>query len=175
MDKSLREYLREADKSNIAIGHFNFSNIEMLWGIFSAAKELNVPVIVGVSEGERSFVGSKQAVALVKSIREEYDFPIFINADHTYSLEKVEEAVDAGFDSVIFDGAKLSLEENIEITKKCVKIAREASCDVIVEGELGYIGKSSKLLDEIPEGVETSGDSLVKPEDAKRYVDETGH
>jgi len=55
-----------------------------------------VPVIVGTSEGERDFVGIKQAVSLVKSLREEYDFPIFINADHTYSVERVEEAARAG-------------------------------------------------------------------------------
>jgi fructose-bisphosphate aldolase, class II len=172
--RSLREHIREADKRGIAIGHFNFSNIEMLWGIFSAAKELDLPVIVGVSEGERSFVGTKQAVALVESIREEHDFPIFINADHTYSYDGVVEAVDAGYDSVIFDGAKISMDENIEITKKCVEYARESNRDVMIEGELGYIGGSSKLLDEVPEGAQITEDALVTADDAKKYVEATG-
>lgn len=168
----MREIIEEAEKTQVAVGHFNISNIEGLWGIFRAAQSLKVPVIIGLSEGERDFVGVKQAVALVKSIREEFDYPIFINADHTYSVERVKEAVDAQFDAVIFDGAKLSIEENIAKTKECVAYARSVNPDILVEAELGYIGTSSKLLDEIPEGV--SLEHLTTPEDAKRFVQETG-
>jgi len=165
--KTLKEVIKEARDNGNAIGHFNISNIEGLWGIFNAARNVGVPVIIGVSEGERDFVGLKQAVALVRSLREEYDFPVYINADHTYSFERVKEAIDAGVDSVIFDGAKLSIEENIDITKQCVEYAKGK--DVLVEAELGYIGSSSKLLDEVPEGV-----SLTTVEDAKNFVDSTG-
>ena len=168
----MREVIKEAEKTKVAVGHFNISNIEGLWGIFRAAQSLKVPVIIGLSEGERDFVGVRQAVALVKSIREEFDYPIFINADHTYSVERVKEAVDAQFDAVIFDGAKLSIEENIAKTKECVAYARSVNPDILVEAELGYIGTSSKLLDEIPEGV--SLEHLTTPEDAKRFVQETG-
>lgn len=169
---NLKEVVKQAEADGRAVGHFNISNIEGLWGIFNAAKNLNLPVVIGLSEGERKFVGVKQAVALVKSVKEEYDYPIFINADHSYSFESVKEAVDAGFDAVIFDGAKLPMEENIEITKKCVDYAKSVNPEILVEGELGYIGTSSKLLDEIPEGV--SLDQFTTPEDAKRFVDETG-
>ena len=82
--KTLRECIAEARERKVAIGHFNISNVESLWGIFKAAQSLNVPVIIGVSEGERDFVGVRQVVALVKSIREEFQYPIFLNADHTY-------------------------------------------------------------------------------------------
>src|SRR3989338_7413426 len=102
--KSLRDCISDAVSKKVAIGHFNISNLEGLWAVFDAARQIGVPVIVGVSEGERNFVGVKQAVALVRSLREEFDFPIFLNADHTYSFEKVKEAVDLGFDAVIFDG-----------------------------------------------------------------------
>ena len=68
--KSLREVIKEADEKGVAIGHFNISNLEMLKGVFEAAKELNQPVIVGVSEGERDYIGVEQAVALVRSLRE---------------------------------------------------------------------------------------------------------
>src|SRR3989344_2179273 len=142
--KTLRECVQEAGEKKVAIGHFNISNTEGLWGAFRAAQGLGVPVIIGVSEGERDFIGVRQAVALVKSLRDEYDYPIFINADHTYSFEKVKETVDAGFDSVIFDGAKLSFEENVKITKQCVEYARSVNPEIIVEGELGFIGTSSK-------------------------------
>jgi len=171
---NLKEIIQEAEAGRIAIGHFNIANIEGLWGIFNAARELDVPIIIGLSEGERDFVGVRQAVALVKSLREEFDYPIFINADHTYSFERVKEAVDAGFDAVIFDGAKLSIEENTKITKQCVEYARSVHPGILIEAELGYIGSSSKLLDEVPEGASLGDDSLTSPEEAKKFVEETG-
>jgi len=171
---TLREALESAKGQKVAIGHFNVSNLEMLSAVFRAAKNLDVPVIIGVSEGERDFMGVRQIVALVDSIRREFDYPIFLNADHTYSFDKVKEAIDAGFDSVIYDGAKLSIEDNIKITKQCVEYARQSSNpNVLIEGELGYIGQSSKVLDGIPEGVDLEND-LTTAEEAKRFVDETG-
>ena len=168
--KTLRECIREAEEGKVAIGHFNISNIEGLWGAFNAAKALDVPVIIGVSEGERDFIGVKQAVALIKSIREEHDYPIFINADHTYSVERVKEAIDAGFDAVIFDGAELSHEENVKATKECVEYARAKDPNILVEAELGYIGSGSNVKDSIPEGA----DLKTSPEEAKKFVEETG-
>lgn len=172
--KTLREYIIEADNNKVAIGHFNISNLEALHGIFNAAKSLDLPVIIGVSEGERDFVGVHEVVALVKTLKEKNNFPIFLNADHTYSFEKVVEAVDAGFDAVIFDGAKLSIEENISVTKKCVDYARQSGRDVLVEAELGNIGQSSKILDEVPEGVATDESFLTIVDDAVNFVKETG-
>lgn len=171
--KTLREYIKEAKEKGIAIGHFNISNLEAFNAIYESAKELNVPVIIGVSEGEREFTGITQVASLVKGIREKENFPIFLNADHTYTFEKVKEAIDAGFDSAIFDGAKMSLEENIAETKKCVEYAKSCGRDVLIEGELGYIGQSSKILDAIPEGA-VQGVSLTSDADAKKYVEETG-
>lgn len=172
--KTLQEYIQEAQEKNIAIGHFNISNIETLHAIANAARNLNIPVIVGVSETERDFIDIKQVVALVKTIREEFNQPLFLNADHTYSFERVKEAIDMGFDAVIFDGAKLSLDENISVTKKCVEYARSTNPAVLVEGELGYIGQSSKVLTELPEGAAINEASLTTVEDAKRFIQETG-
>ncbi|MCK4636013.1 MAG: class II fructose-bisphosphate aldolase, partial [Candidatus Moranbacteria bacterium] len=173
--KTLRECVQEAREKNIAIGHFNVSNLEAVWAIFRAAKELNQPVIIGVSEGERKFVGTKQITAIVKSIREEFNYPIFLNSDHTHSFESVKEVVEAGFDGAMIDGSKFSFDENVELTKKTVDFAREFSQktgkDILIEGELGYLGASSKLLDEIPEDVEMTTTSV---EDAKIFVEKTG-
>lgn len=174
MIKTLREAVSEAQEKKVAIGHFNISNTEGLWGVFRAAQSLSVPVIIGVSEGERDFIGVRQVASLVKSIREEFDYPIYLNADHTYSFERVKEAIDAGFDSVIFDGAKLSFEENVKIAKQCVEYAKSSGRDVLIEGELGFIGTSSKILDEIPEGVGLSESSLTDPEKAREFVELTG-
>lgn len=172
--QTLRECIADAAKKKVAVGHFNFSNLETLRAIVEAARAAGVPVIAGLSEGERHFVGIAQAVALVKSFREEYQHPVFLNADHSYSFEKAREAIDAGFDSVIIDGAELPFAENVAMTKKCVAYARCSGRDIIVEGELGFIGKASQVLKKIPDGVKISPEYLTAPEDAKRFVQETG-
>lgn len=171
---NLREVISKSESEEKAVGHFNFSNMEGVWAIFNAARELDAPVILGTSEGERDFFGVRQAVAAVRSLREEFDYPVFLNADHTYSVERVEEAARAGYDAVIFDGAKLPFEENIKQTKQAVEAAKSANPDVLVEAELGYIGTSSKLLDEVPEGASITEEDYTKPEEAKQFVEETG-
>ena len=76
------------------------------------------PVIIGVSEGEREFIGVRQIANLVRSLREDFDFPIFLNADHTHSLSKAIDAAEAGFDSIVFDLSALPFEDNMRQTKE---------------------------------------------------------
>lgn len=170
--KTLRECIQEAEEKKVALGHFNISNMETLWGIFHAAHTLNVPVIIGLSEGEGAFFGVKQARAIVDSIKEEFNYPIYLNADHSYTFERFKETVDARFDSAIIDRAKLTFPENVAETKKCVSYARSVDPEIIVEGELGYIGTSSNVFDVVPEGV--TAENMTKPEEAKTFVDQTG-
>src|SRR3989338_1750810 len=175
---NLRHYIKQAEEKKVAIGHFNVSDSTALFAVWNAAHKLKLPVIIGVSEGERKFIGVKQVAAMVKSLREEYtdsenpneSYPIFLNADHTYSFEGVKEAIDAGFDAVIFDGAQIDLEENTKITKQCVEYARSVNPEIIVEAELGNIGQSSKILDGIPEGVRLDAEFLTKPAVASEFV-----
>lgn len=171
---TLREYIADAKERKVAIGHFNFSNLEGLYAIARAARTLKVPVIVGLSEGEQEAIGTKQAVALVHTIREAWGIPIFLNADHHYSFATVKDAIDAGFDAVIYDGAAHPFQENVEAAKQCVdyarEVTRETGRDIIVEVELGYIGEGSKLRDEIPEGVAV----ITSAADAKDFIEKTG-
>ena len=95
---TLREVLEAAERSHVAVGHFNFSDLVTLRAVATAARELVAPVMVGVSEGERAFLGVRQAAAAVKTCREEFGLPLFLNADHTHSLEKAEEAARNGFE-----------------------------------------------------------------------------
>jgi fructose-bisphosphate aldolase class II len=168
---TLKEAIVDAERKKVAIGHFNISNLEGFWAVVNGAKKLGVPVIIGVSEGERDFVGIKQMKALVNTVNsnEEGSVPVFLNADHTYSLDRVKEVVDAGYDSVIIDEAEKSLEENLKVTKEAVAYAKEKNPAILVEAELGFIGKSSKLLDEVPEGV-----TMTLVEEARNFVKETG-
>lgn len=168
--RTLRDVIEDARGRTVAVGHFNFSDSTQLNAIADAARELGVPVMVGVSEGERAFVGVAQAAVLVATLRAKGQ-EIYLNADHTKTIAGIKEAIDAGFDEVLFDGSQLSLEENITQAKEAVAYARASGRDVLVEGELGYIGASSKMLDAIPEG---AGLDKTDPEVAERFVKETG-
>jgi fructose-bisphosphate aldolase, class II len=168
--KGLHDVLADAERRNVAVGHFNISELVALKAVMTAARELRVPVLIGVSEGEREFLGVRQVAALVKSLRDEHDDPIFLNADHTHSLAKVEEAAKAGFDEIIFDGSALPFEENVHHTKRAVEAIKSINPAIVVEGEIGYIGTSSTILERVPEGA----DVLTTPEEAKQFVDATG-
>jgi ketose-bisphosphate aldolase len=168
--KSLREVLQAADAAKVAVGHFNISDLVALKAVFEAARELNVPVIVGVSEGERKFMGVQQVAAVVKSLRDEFDFPIFLNADHTHSLASGLEAARAGFDWVVFDLSSLPMEENIRQTKGAVQAMKAVHPEILVEGEIGDIGTGSEIHDTAPD----LQAGLSTPDQAKRFVEETG-
>ncbi|MBX4206602.1 class II fructose-bisphosphate aldolase [Candidatus Parcubacteria bacterium] len=102
--KNLRDWLAWAKEKNVAIGHFNVSDSEGFKAVVAAANELGVPVIIGVSEGERSFLGVAEIRALV-SVEQGKGLPVFLNADHTYSIPASMEAIDQKFDALIIDGA----------------------------------------------------------------------
>lgn len=168
--KKLQQVLADADKQKVAVGHFNISDLVALKAVNEAAREVNVPVLVGVSEGERDFFGVHQIAALVRSIREQEGFPIYLNADHTHCIEKAREAARAGFDMVVFDGSALPLEENVTRTKQAVSELKAIHPSILVEGEIGFIGSSSSIHDKIPEGMSR----VTTPEEAKDFVSRTG-
>ncbi len=168
--KTLREVLADADARRVAVGHFNISELGALKGIFAAARELNVPILIGVSEGEREFIGVRSVAALIRNLREEYDFPIFLNADHTHSLDKAKEAAAAGFDEIIFDMSAKPMEENIKETAEAVRAIRAINPEIVIEGEIGYIGSSSEIVEKRPE----ESLKMSTPEEAARFVNETG-
>lgn len=168
--KTLRNVLQQAETKRVAIGHFNISDLVTLKAVFEAARELHVPVVVGTSEGERQFIGVRQVAAIVKSLREEYDFPIFLNADHTHSLPSAIEAAKAGFDWIVFDVSTLPFEENVRQTKAAVETLKALRPDILVEGEIGDIGSGSEIHDAAPDLQK----GLTTPAEAKQFVDETG-
>lgn len=167
--RNLRDTLEKADSDRVAIGHFNISDLVTLKAVFDAARDLKVPVIVGVSEGERQFMGVRQVAALVKSLREEYDYPIFLNADHTHSLAKALEAAKAGFDWIVFDVSTLPFEENVRQTKSAVEALKGLRPDILVEGEIGDIGSGSEIHEKAPDLKK----GLTSPVEAKQFVEET--
>ncbi|TSC56007.1 MAG: Uncharacterized protein Greene071421_26 [Parcubacteria group bacterium Greene0714_21] len=170
--KTLKEYIKEAEEKRVAIGHFNISDTTAFHAIVSAASKLRIPVLIGLSEGERKFFGTKEASALVRSLKEQ-NLPVFLNADHCHTLESVKEAVEAGFDSVIFDGAQFPFEENVKKTKEAVEYVKSKNPGILVEGELGYIGGSSQILNELPKGAASKQEDFTLPQDAEDFVKQT--
>ena len=172
--KTLKEWIAWAEEKKVAIGHFNVSDSEGFNAVTDVAKELKVPVIIGVSENERSFLGVAEIRVLVQ-MEQDKGNPVFLNADHTYTVEASRESIDSGFDSVIIDGAEKPFYENVLMTKEVVKYAKEHpqpdGDEILVEGELGFIGSGSQMRDEVPDGV--SEETQTKPEDAKMFVEET--
>jgi fructose-bisphosphate aldolase class II len=168
--QTLRQILEQAETNRVAIGHFNISDLITLKAVFEAGRDLNVPAIVGASEGERQFMGVRQVAAMVKSLREEYDFPIFLNADHTHSLASALEAAKASFDWIVFDLSALPFEENIRQTKAAVEALKSLRPDILIEGEIGDIGSGSEIHDSAPD----LRKGLTAPAEAKRFVEETG-
>lgn len=166
---TLLEVLQHADATGAAVGHFNISELTAMKAVFGAAHEKNLPVVLGVSEGEREFMGVPQVAALVKSLREEYNFPVFLNADHTHSLAKAIEAAKAGVDWIVFDLSALPFEENVRQTKQAVEAVKAIRPSILVEGEIGDIGSGSEIHDsaQAPPG------QLTTPDHAKQFVDET--
>jgi fructose-bisphosphate aldolase, class II len=168
--QNIRDVLELARKDGVALGHFNVSDSVLLKAVFSAATELQVPVLVGASEGEREFMGVRQLAAQVRSYREEFDFPVFLNADHTHSLEKAIQAAKAGFDTVVFDASALPLEENANATKQAVNVLKTINPSIVVEGEIGNIGTGSEIHELAPD----LSKYLTTPIEAKQFVDFTG-
>lgn len=168
--QTLREVINEYKAAGKALGHFNFSDSNQLKAIAEASKETGLPVIAGLSEGEREYFPLAHARAIIEQ-HQQAGISIYLNADHTYSIEKVQRAIMAGVDSVVVDGAKLDFDGNVSFASAAVKYARASGRDVVVEGELGYIGTSSKQLDELPEGVTEANITTV--EDAKKLVEVT--
>lgn len=138
---NMRAMLEKAKKEKYAIGQFNINNLEWTKTILSACEELNSPVILGVSEGAARYMGGyKTVVGMVKGMLEDLNITVdvAIHLDHGSSFESCKKAIDAGFTSVMIDGSKHPLPENIRLTKEVVDYAHARN--VSVEAELGTIG-----------------------------------
>jgi len=166
--KIMLDIFKKAQENKYAIGAFNVSNLEQIKAIIQAVQKMKSPVIMATSEGESKSIGKKQIKAIIDVYRQETGWPIILHLDHGKSFEVVKEAIEAGYDSVQFDGSELSSEENVRITKKIVEFAREKGIENI-EGEMGYLrGKSA-----VQEAVEIKEEDLTDPKQAQEFIKET--
>ncbi len=162
-------FFQKAKNEKYAIGAFNVSNLEQLKGILAAAAKMKSPVLIATSEGESNFLGRKQIRALVDVYKQKTDLPIWLHLDHGKSFEIIEQAIEAGYDSVHFDGSGLDFKENVSISKKVVELAQKHRLKN-VEGEIGFLRGESSLGQE----VETKEEDLTDPNQALEFVKKTG-
>lgn len=138
---NFNEMLQKAKKEHYAVPHFNINNLEWTKYILEECQELNVPVILGVSEGAAKYMGGFETIAnMVKGLLNDLNItiPVCLHVDHGQSFETCKKAIDAGFTSVMIDASKKELDENIRITKEVVEYAHQKG--VSVEAEVGHIG-----------------------------------
>lgn len=167
-----KEVLKRAKQNGYALGAFNVCNLETLKAVVQAAKKLNSPIIIEASDGEISYIGFKELVALVNIYREKIQLPIILNLDHGKDFESCKKAIEAGFNYVHIDASKMPLEENIAITKEVVKLAHLHN--VVVEGEMDRIeGSSEDHTNEDPQKYQREG-IYSNPQEARYFVEKTG-
>lgn len=140
--------LMKAQKEKYAVGAFNVENMEMMQATVAAAKELCSPVIIQTTPSTLKYASPELFFANMRTLADSCNIPIALHLDHGDTFELAVKAVRAGYSSVMIDGSKLSIQENISLTKSVVAVCRP--CGVSVEGELGSIGgKEDNLVNEI--------------------------
>lgn len=169
-NKNITYWLNQAQRSNFVLPHFNVSTTDQVQTIVEVCAELESPVIIGVSEGEVDFIGYDVIRGVVTLWRDKTGLPIFLNADHHHSLERVKRAIDAGFDSVNIDCSLMPEMDNVAETKAVVEYAHRYK--VNVEGEIGALPTQSSEV--LTKKVKIDPATLTTPEQAQRYVDLTG-
>lgn len=161
---NMRDLLADAEQGNYAVGSFSVANMEMVLGVLKAAEELNAPVILQIAEVRLKQSPLEIIGPLMVAAAENAEVPVAVHFDHGKTLDKIEQALDIGFTSVMFDGSHLPLDENIKMTKKVIAMADEY--DAAVEAEIGCVGGSE-------DGSEDIAINCTRPDDAVRFENET--
>lgn len=160
----MKDLLADAQKRNYAVGSFSVANMEMVLGVIKAAEETQSPIILQIAEVRLNHSPLALIGPLMVAAAEEASVPVAVHLDHGKTPCCIEQALDIGFTSVMFDGSHLPVEDNIEITKGIVEIAREYGA--AVEAEIGCVGGSE-------DGSEDIAINCTSPEQAKLFAEET--
>jgi len=161
------QLLQQAKKQGYAVGAFNANNMEIVQAIIETAEEERAPVILQASQGAIQYAGVDYIAAMVRVAAEKATVPVSLHLDHGLSFEQNVECIRAGFSSVMFDGSKLPLQENITITKRVCEVAHIVG--VSVEGELGQIPKSGENVSR-----EQLEKMMANPAETEEFVKKTG-
>ncbi len=158
------ELLQDGLQRKYAVGAFDIGNLEMAESVLAAAVENNSPVIVAIAEG---FFPLNRFETLMNCLKEQatpLSIPVALILDHGRSYDSCVRAIRAGATSVMFDGSALPFDQNVAITREVVKVAHAVG--VTAEAEIGHVGQGTEY--------EKTEDQLTRPEEALRFVQETG-
>jgi fructose-bisphosphate aldolase class II len=161
-----KELLLDAQKKGYAVGAFNINNMEIVQAIIEAAEETNSPVILQASQGGIKYAGIEYIAALGKTAAKKAKVPVVLHLDHGTDFDQVMLCIRHGFSSVMIDGSRYALEENIAYTNKVMEVAKAVG--VSVEAELGKIGGTEDHI-----SVSERDAAFTDPEEALRFVKET--
>lgn len=170
-----RHLMQRSRQQGFAVGAFNIDNQETLIAICRAAQKLDSPVLIEVSQGEVEALGLENVRDLVDNYREEYGIEVYLNLDHSPTVEACKRAIDAGYEFIHIDISQAnhdaSTEEIIAKTKEVVEYAKFTGA--LVESEPHYFAGGSNVHHE---GInyEEIKKTFSTPEGAKSFVDATG-
>ena len=157
---NMSKLLADAQKGNYAVGSFSVANMEMVLGVLKASEELNAPVILQIAEVRLKQSPLELIGPLMVASAKYAKTPVAVHFDHGKTIEKISQALELGFTSVMFDGSHLPIEENLEKAKEVV--AKAHAKGISVEAEVGTIGGEE-------DGIIGDGE-LAPIEDAKAMV-----
>ena len=160
---NMRDLIAQAQERRQAVGAFSVSSIETICGVISAAEALQTPVILQVAEVRLPTTPLPVLGAAMLAAARESSLPVAVHLDHGMTFDCIRLALDTGFTSVMYDGSTLSMEENMENTRRVMEWAKPYGA--AVEAEIGRVGRT-----------ESGGDApavCADPEDAIRFAAET--
>ena len=168
---TLKDILGKALGREYGVPAFNVHNLEFIQGVMRAAEELRSPVILAIAPRSIAHSGLEALAALGLLQAQRASIPVVVHLDHGKDLDAVRQSLALGFSSVMFDGSGLPIEENIRQTRKVVEMARRTGASV--EGEIGTMLAHGDRADE-DLTLERLRQFFTRPEEARRYIDETG-
>lgn len=169
---NLREVLGPAEAEGYAVGAFTMCNAETADAIMATAAEAHSPLIIMLGPKEVPLLGLDNSVQIVRTLARNYPIPICLHLDHSWDPAEVRAALEAGFPSVMIDFSNRPDEENIEVTRTIVELARET--EATVEAEIGYVGyPDANTEQEQPEN-HSAESRLTDPAVAKHFARATG-
>lgn len=161
--------LLDAQKHGYAVGAFNVENMEMLQAVVQAAEVERAPLMLQTTSGTLKYADSAVFAAMAQAIAGRASVPVAIHLDHGSSFELCAQAAKDGYTSLMIDGSKLALEENIALVRRVVEMAAAQPVHPTVEAELGRLGGKEDAVE-----VKPGEDLYTDPAEAVRFVAETG-
>lgn len=157
--------LKQARAGGYAVGSFSVSNMEMVLGVLKAVEQTKSPAIIQIAEVRLNHSPLEIIGPLMVAAAKNSALPVAVHFDHGKTTEKIKQALDIGFTSVMLDGSHLPFEENVRITAAAKHLAAEYGADC--EGEIGCVGGSE-------DGSEDIAINCTSPAQAREFYEKTG-